>query len=140
MSVALIQQFHAYAGDGRFGDALSLFTDDAVIEFHGPAGNPLAGRHVGRGAIERFFGLIGANFEIQHFAAEEFISAGTTVVVLGRERSRVKATDLVFDVPWVQVWRTHGERITALTDFFDTGSMAIALEPSNRPHPSRRST
>ena len=130
MSLPLVQQFHALAGAGRFGEALALFADDAVIQFHGPAANPLAGRHAGRAAIERFFGLIGASFEVRHFAAEEFIDAGATVVVLGRERSLVKATGREFDVPWVQVWRTRGGRISALTDFFDTGSMAAALAPA----------
>ena len=130
MSVQTIRQFHALAGGGRFGEALALFADDAVIEFHGPASNPLAGRHAGRHAIERFFGLIGASFEVQHFAAEEFIDAGATVVVLGRERSRVKPTGRVFDVACVQVWRTRDGRIAALTDFFDTGSMAQALAPA----------
>ena len=128
MSLALIQQFHAFAGAGRFAEALALFADDAVIEFHGPAGNPLAGRHAGRSAIDAFFGRIGASFEVLHFAAEEFIDAGDTIVVLGRERSRVRATGRVFDVPWVQIWRIRNGRISALTDFFDTGSMAAALE------------
>jgi len=130
MSLQLIQQFHALAGQGRFGEAIALFADDAVIEFHGPASNPLAGRHAGRPAVERFFGLIGASFDVEHFAAEEFIDAGATVVVIGRERSRVKASGRVFDVPWAQVWRTRDGRITALADFFDTGSMALAFAPS----------
>lgn len=130
MSLQLIQQFHALASAGRFIDALALFDDHAVIEFQGPSSNPLAGRHAGRAAIERFFGLIDASFEVQHFSAEEFIDAGPTVIVLGRERSRVKSTGRVFDVAWVQVWRTRHGRIVALTDFFDTGSMALALEPT----------
>lgn len=130
MSLALIQHFHALAGESRFSEALSLFGENAAITFHGPAGNPLVGRHVGQAAIARFFGLIGATFEVRHFEAEEFIDAGATVVVLGRERSMVKATGKEFDVPWVQIWRTHEGRVTALTDFFDTGSMAVALAPS----------
>jgi hypothetical protein len=133
MSLSLIQQFHALAGSGRFAEALDLFADDAVVEFHGPQGNPLAGRHAGRAAIERFFGLIGTSFEVEQFAAHEFIDAGNKVVVLGRERSRVRATGRVFDVPWAQVWRVRDGRIAALTDFFDTGSMALALAPSAYP-------
>jgi len=127
MSLELIQQFHALAGAGRFGDALELFSEDAVIEFHGPANNPLAGRYQGREEVAQFFAKVGESFEIQQFAADEFIDAGATVVVLGRERSKVKATGRVFDVPWVQIWRTQDGKITGLTDFFDTGSMAAAL-------------
>jgi len=129
MSLALIQNFYGLAGANRFSEALSLFDEDAVITFHGPAGNPIAGRHVGRLAIARFFDLIGTTFEIRSFIAEEFIDAGTTVVVLGRERSMVRATEKEFDVPWAQIWRTREGRITALTDFFDTGSMTFALAP-----------
>jgi len=127
MSLDLVKQFHALAGAGRFDAALALFAEEAVIEFHGPAENPLAGRYAGRENVAQFFAKVGASFEIQHFAAEEFIAAGATVVVLGRERSKVKATGRVFDVPWVQIWRTKNRQITALTDFFDTGSMAAAL-------------
>jgi len=127
MALELIKQFHALAAAGRFEDALALFGDEAVIEFYGPANNPLAGRYEGRENVAQFFARVGAAFEIQHFAVEEFIDAGATVVVLGRERSRVKATGRVFDVPWVQIWRTENGQITALTDFFDTGSMALAL-------------
>lgn len=130
MSIQLVKNFHSLAGQGQFAEALALFASDAVIEFHGPSTNPLAGRYVGTAAIASFFGKVGANFEIEHFAADEFIDAGHTVVVLGRERSRVKATGRVFDVPWVQIWRSNGEQITALTDFFDTGSMASALGTS----------
>jgi len=127
MSLELIKAFHALAGEGKFDEALALFAEDAVVEFHGPPDNPLAGRYQGREAVAQFFAKVGASFEIQHFAAEEFIDAGNTVVVLGRERSKVKATGRVFDVPWVQIWRAHKGEITALTDFFDTGSMSAAL-------------
>jgi len=127
MSIELVKQFHALAGAGRFDEALALFAEDAMIEFHGPDSNPLAGHYQGRESVARFFAKVGDNFEIQKFAAEEFIDAGATVVVLGRERSKVKATGRVFDVPWVQIWRTQNGKITALTDFFDTGSMAAAL-------------
>jgi len=131
MSLELIKQFHALAAEGKFDEALALFAEDAVIEFHGPSTNPLAGRYQGRVEVAQFFAKVGASFEIEHFAAEEFIDAGAIVVVLGRERSKVRASGRVFDVPWVQIWRTKegkdGGRITALTDFFDTGSMAAAL-------------
>jgi ketosteroid isomerase-like protein len=127
MSIEIVKQFHALAGGGQFAEALALFADDAVIEFHGPASIPLAGRHVGRAAIGKFFATIGSALEIEHFEASEFIDGGSSVVVLGRERSRVKATGRVFDVPWVQVWRSNGQQLTALSDFFDTGSMAQAF-------------
>jgi len=127
MALALVQRFHSLAGSGQFDEALALFADTAVIEFHGPSNNPLAGRYEGNQGVAQFFAKVGDNFEIEHFAAEEFIDAGSTVVVLGRERSKVKATGRVFDVPWVQIWRVCDGKITALTDFFDTGSMAAAL-------------
>lgn len=130
MSVQIVHQFHAHAAAGRFDAALALFADDAVVEFHGPAAIPLAGRHAGRTAIAQFFELIGATLDVESFVAHEFIDAGSEVIVLGRERSRVRATGRVFDVPWVQVWRTRGERVVALTDFFDTGSMVEAFQPA----------
>lgn len=127
MSIHLIRQFYSLAGSGRFGEALEFFAEAAVIEFFGPASNPLSGRHEGREGIQRFFGLIGDTFEVQLFEPQEFIDAGDTVVVLGRERSTVKRTGRTFDVPWIQVWRCAGNRIVKLTDFFETGTMAEAI-------------
>jgi len=127
MSLDLVKQFHSLVGAGNFGDALALFADEASVIFHGPANNPLAGRYQGREAVAQFFAKVGQNFDIQQFEAQEFIDAGATIVVLGRERSKVKTTGRVFDVPWVQIWRTADGKITELTDFFDTGSMAEAF-------------
>jgi len=128
MSLELVKQFHQLAAVGHFARALALFSEDAVVVSHGPSSNPLTGRYEGAQGIAQFFAKVGELFEIQHFEAQEFIDAGTTVVVVGRERSKVKATGKVFDVPWVQIWRIHNEKIIALTDFFDTGSMALALD------------
>jgi len=127
MSLHLIQQFHALIASNHFNEAMQLFADDACIIFHGPANNPMAGQYKGREGVAQFFATIGEFVEMEHFAAEEFIDAGATVVVLGRERSKVKATGKIFDVPWVQIWRTQDGKITELTDFFDTGSMAEAF-------------
>jgi len=127
MSLDLVKQFHQLAAVGHFADALALFAEDAVVVSHGPASNPLTGRYEGSQGVAQFFAKVGELFEIQHFEAQEFIDAGATVVVLGRERSKVKATGRVFDVPWVQIWRTADGKIIELTDFFDTGSMAEAF-------------
>jgi len=127
MSLDLVKEFHALAASGNFDAALALFAEEAAVISHGPANNPLAGRYEGSQGVAQFFAKVGELFEIQQFEAQEFIDAGATVVVLGRERSKVKATGRVFDVPWVQIWRTHNGKVTELTDFFDTGSMAAAL-------------
>jgi len=127
VSLDLIKTFHSLAASGNFDAALALFAEDAVVVSHGPASNPLARRYEGSQGVAQFFAKVGELFEIQQFEAHEFIDAGATVVVLGRERSKVKTTGRVFDVPWVQIWRTHDGKVTGLTDFFDTGSIAAAL-------------
>lgn len=127
MSLALIQQFYGLAGSGRFGEALALFAEDARVQFHGPREIPLSGVYSGHAGIQKFFGFVGSQVQVELFEAREFIDGGDTVAVIGHERSTVKATGKRFDVPWVQVWRVRDGRITELSDFFDTGSMAPAF-------------
>jgi ketosteroid isomerase-like protein len=128
MSLALIQQFYGLAGSGRFDEALGLFAEDARVQFNGPREIPLSGVYEGHAGIQRFFGIVAANVQVELFEALEFIDGGATVAVVGHERSSVKSTGKRFDVPWVQVWRVRDGRIAELVDFFDTGSMTHAFQ------------
>jgi ketosteroid isomerase-like protein len=132
MSIAIVKNFHSLAAAGRFAEALALFASDATVRFNGPERLPLSGTYSGAEAIAGFFQRIGSLLDVQAFEAQEFIDAGDTVVVTGRERSKVRATGRVFDVAWAQVWRVRDGRLVALTDFFDTGSMAPAFQPDVR--------
>jgi ketosteroid isomerase-like protein len=127
MSVSIIRQFYAYAGAGKFTEALSLFAPDAEIVFHGPASVPLSGTYRGTEEIKRFFSIVGAHLDVEVFTTDDFIDAGSKVVVTGRERSRVRVNDALFDVRWAQVWTLRDGQIISLVDFFDTGSMAEAF-------------
>ena len=127
MSLVLVKKFFEHVGSGDFPAALALFANDARVVFHGPQAIAMAGEHQGREAVAKMFASIPATVEIEYFAPHEFIDAGNTVVVLGREKSKVKATGLTFDAQFAQVWRTNGKEITELLDYFDTGAMLQAF-------------
>ena len=91
-ALALVKQFHEFASAGQFDRALELFASDARLTFHGPSSLPMAGTYVGQSGLRDFFVRVGQSLEVLSFEAREFIDAESAVTVLGRERSRVRAT------------------------------------------------
>ncbi|TGN98705.1 nuclear transport factor 2 family protein [Burkholderia sp. USMB20] len=128
MSLSIVKQFYECAAVGRFADALSLFAPDGEIVFPGPSSIPMAGRFQGSVQILSFFDTVAASLDVLQFAPERFIDGGESIAVAGRERSRVRATGLTFDVPWVQLWTVRENQIVNLADYFETDSMARAFE------------
>ncbi|ATE78180.1 nuclear transport factor 2 family protein [Pseudomonas frederiksbergensis] len=127
MSKEIVQRFYEYAGSGRFAEAMALFCADAHISFYGPSSVPHSGEYHGVEGLQAFFAIVGGTLEVQAFEPLEFIAEGNRVVVLGRERSRVKDNGREFSVQWVQVWTVQQQQIVRLRDYFDTGTMAEAF-------------
>lgn len=127
MSKEIIERFYHYAASGHFAEAAALFSTQAHISFYGPASVPHSGEYHGVEGLQAFFAIVGGSLEVQAFEPLEFITEGERVVVLGRERSRVKDNGREFTVQWVQVWTVEQQKIVRLRDYFDTGTMAEAF-------------
>lgn len=127
MSKEIVNRFYEYATNGRFAEALALFSTQAHISFYGPASVPHSGEYHGVEGLQTFFTIVGGTLDVLAFEPLEFIAEGERVVVLGRERSRVKGTGREFSVQWVQVWTVEQQKIVRLRDYFDTGTMAEAF-------------
>jgi len=127
MSTEIIKRFYDYVGGGHVDAAARLLSDDAKISFFGPPSVPLSGDYQGAEGLSRLFYIINETLEILAFVPREFVVQGGSVVVLGHEHSRVKATGKEFLVEWVQVWTVEDEKIVRLRDYFDTGTMADAF-------------
>jgi ketosteroid isomerase-like protein len=59
---------------------------------------------------------------------EEFLEAGSDVVVLGRYRGVAKGTGRTLDVPFVHVWTLRDEKAVRFRQFLDTRGWVEALE------------
>jgi ketosteroid isomerase-like protein len=123
----LVGNFYEYASKHDFAGATALFADDIEIQVFGPASIPFAGRYHGREAAVQFYSNVGRLLQVERFEPLEFIAQGSRVVVIGRERSVVRATNKTFDIGWVQVWTVAAQRIARLRGYFDTGTMALAF-------------
>ena len=75
-----------------------MFADDADWAYPSVDGVPHGGSRKGHGQIGEFFQTLASSEEVLEFAQQDFIAQGNKVVVTGRYKTRIKATDLVVDV------------------------------------------
>jgi uncharacterized protein len=59
---------------------------------------------------------------------EEFLEAGSEVVVVGRYRGTAKATGKQLDVPFVHIWSMEGVKAVRFRQYLDTAGWIAALE------------
>jgi len=60
---------------------------------------------------------------------DEFLEAGSEIVVLGRYRGRAKETGKPLDVPFVHVWTVENGKAIRFRQFLDTAGWVEALSP-----------
>ncbi len=59
---------------------------------------------------------------------EEFIQAGSTVVVLGTWRGRVKATGRQVEARFAHIWQCREGRLASCRNYVDSAKLLAALE------------
>jgi len=95
-NVQLVQQAYAAFGAGDLQKLLGLMTSDIVWEFPASKVIPWAGKFTGPGEVARFFAALMEHSEPQAFEPLHFVAEDNQVIVLGRERFRVKSTGLTW--------------------------------------------
>lgn len=121
-----LQTLYAALRDGDSAALARVLADDVELEITGPASLPLAGHWKGRDqvlkAAARNFGML----EDQKPEVLSLVAQGDTVVVLARERGRVKGTDKEYDVRFVQHYRIKDGAIAQILEFCDNPSAFAA--------------
>ena len=111
-----------------------MLTDD--VEFVPPISSrpsPLAGSgQIWRGArgVEQYLTTVAEAYEFEVFEPDEFIVDRDNVVVLGRERCRVRATDHVVEVKWAQVFTFREGRVCRHREYTDTAAWEAGFQTS----------
>src|ERR687894_765318 len=123
----VVQQAYAAFGQGDILAFLSLLADDVEWTLQGPSVIPYAGTRHGREGVAEFFSLVGETIEFEQFEPREFLAQGDTVVVLGYERSRVKATGRTFEQEWAHVYALRNGKIAKGRFIDDTAAQAAAF-------------
>lgn len=107
------------------GDLTSLMkwcTEDVEIVPAPSAVVPWAHPWRGQEEFAQNLKSIGDHLEFLEYAADEFIAGGDSVVVVGHERCRVRATGRVVDAKWVQIFDFHDGLICRHREYTDTAA------------------
>jgi hypothetical protein len=128
-NVELVQRSYAAFERGDLDAVLADMHPD--IEWHQAQGLPHGGLYHGVGEVRRnIFEPLEASWWSEFSAApEQFLDAGSEVVVLGRYRGIAKQTGKVLDVPFVHVWSVEGSKAVRFRQFLDTAGWVEALAP-----------
>lgn len=99
------------------------------IEWHQAQGLPHGGLYRGLEQVRRaVFDPLDEEWWDEFSAApEEYLDAGSEVVVLGRYRGAAKETGKPLDVPFVHVWTWRDGKAVRFRQFLDTAGWIDAL-------------
>jgi len=128
-SVETVRAFYDLFVAGKAEEAAETYLEkDFVLTNPLPAPIPFGGRFVGaEGFLQYLGGILGA-IEIEDFVIEEMLGDGDRVVVVGREKSLVKATGRRYEMEWVHVLHATDGRIVSMREYNDTAAMRDAFE------------
>ncbi|MEM7351334.1 MAG: nuclear transport factor 2 family protein [Acidobacteriota bacterium] len=120
-SVACFQQ-------GDLEAVLGLMAENVDFRPSGPAELlPWARPRYGRAEVAQYFNDLLEAVDYESFEAEKFLADGDEVVVLGRARMRLKATDRVFDTDWTLRFELNDGQVVRYRDVWDTGAALEAF-------------
>jgi uncharacterized protein len=122
----VVQQAHDAISRGDLPAYLDLLSEDVELVYQGPTVIPFAGTWRGRDGVTKFFTLLGDAVEIDQFESQELVAEGDTVVALGSDRHRVKATDRTYEQEFVGVHTVRNGRITRLRVFENAAAFLMA--------------
>ena len=126
-AVELVKRsYEAFARDDLDGVLADMHP---AIEWHQAQGLPHGGYYRGVDEVRRnIFEPLDAEWW-EEFSADpdEFLDAGSEVVVLGRYRGVAKGTGKRLDVPFVHVWTVDGDKAVRFRQFLDTRGWVEAL-------------
>jgi hypothetical protein len=127
-NLEVVRRGYEAFGRGDMEALLALF--DANIEWisPGPPELPIAGTRRGVQQVSEFFGALDSIVEIQNFDPHTFIADGERVVVLGRDRTRVKATGVTLDGEWAHVFTIRDGKVVRMQEYTDTAALVAALQ------------
>jgi ketosteroid isomerase-like protein len=115
------------------GDAAAfagLLAEDVELDIHGPPQVPFIGHWVGRpqvvAAVRRNFAML----EDQQPEVTTVVAQGDSVVVVARERGRVKATGRDYDLHVVQLFTFRAGTVARVREYFDSQPILSALQPA----------
>lgn len=114
-------------GRGDIAGVLEHVSEDVTWKSPGPEVVSYFGDRRGHAGATEFFVQLGTSVDFEHFEPGAFIAEGDRVVVLGRERGRVKGTGKTFDNDWALVFTFDGGKVSGFQCYENTAAIAEAF-------------
>lgn len=125
------QAYEAYLS-ADLDKVLNLCSEDTEwLACGSPDHLPYAGLHRGRQQVARYFAILDDKEESNHLMAQEFITSGDKVIVLGNYKARVNANGQRFETDFVHIFTLRDGKITHFRDLYDTDAVAEAYRGPN---------
>lgn len=128
-NIRVVQDLYAAMGSGDIATNMALWTDDCEYHLPGPTDIlPWAGTRRGKVELQQFFEQVQEWVEFELFEGQEYIAQGQTVVVLGTERFRVKATGKVVDNDFAYVYTVRDGKVATCREYNDTAAHVVGAQ------------
>jgi ketosteroid isomerase-like protein len=108
---------------GDLPAVLAMCAPDVDWRYCGPSAAPYTGVYRGRDGVTRFFETLVANLSLTSFEPAEFLAAGPTVVVLGREAGASIGPGRGAAYDWVHVFVVGERGIESFREFPDAAAV-----------------
>jgi uncharacterized protein len=128
-NIELVKSGYSAFGRGDIQALFALMADD--LEFQHPMPQsiwPWAGRRKGRQGYAEFLAGLSETVEYEQFEPREFIAQNEWVAVLVFERTRVKATGVVFEISEIHLFKLKDGKAAQFMVFEDTAPIIAALQ------------
>jgi len=126
-NVELVKEAYAAFGVGDLQKLLGLMTPDIIWEFPTSKVIPWAGTFTGPSEVAQFFSALMEHSEPEAFEPLHFVASDDRVLVLGRERFRVKATGLTWACEWAHAFTVRDGKVAGFREYTDTAAMVGAF-------------
>ena len=123
----VVQSIFEAFGRGDVPGVLNHLSEDVTWKAPGPDVVSYFGDRRGHAGAVEFFTQLGTTVDFEHFEPTAFVAEGDRVVVLGRERGRVKGTGKTFDNEWALVFTLSGGKVTGFQCYENTAAVAEAF-------------
>ena len=126
-NVQLVKEAYAAFGASDLRKLLGLMSPDIVWEFPASEVIPWAGTFRGPSEVAKFFAALTEFTVLEEHKPLHFVASDDRVVVLGRERIRVKSTGRAWACEWVNAITVLDGKIAGFREYTDTAAIASAF-------------
>lgn len=131
-NIKITESLFAAYGKNDFAKVIELFSDDAEWWCFAPSGIPFAGRYRKLEQINQFLNKFAQTMVISKLVPVEFINDGDTVVILGKQKIKIKATGEIINSDSVHICTLYNGKITSLKDYSITSIHTAALKNKSK--------